>query len=62
MNHRLFMQKLDTLSDLRHNVPNLLTFQRRGLVFDEIDSDVRWVLLAINIVVQVQVTQLHVDE
>jgi hypothetical protein len=56
------MQKLDTLSDLRHNVPNLLTFQRWGLVFNEIDSDVRWVLLAINIVVQVQVTQLHVDE
>jgi hypothetical protein len=62
MDHPFVVQKLDTLSNMQHNIPNLLTFQRRGLVFDEIDRDHRCILLAINIVVQVQVAQLHIDE
>jgi hypothetical protein len=62
MDHPLVVQKLDASSDMQHDVPNLLTFQRWGLVFDEIDWDRGCILLAVNIVVQVQVAQLHVDE
>jgi hypothetical protein len=62
MNHSFAMQKPDTLCDIQHDIPNLLTFQRWRLILDEIYSNSGWILFAINVVVQVQVTQFHVDE
>jgi hypothetical protein len=62
MNHPLAVQKLNAPGDMQHNIPNLLTFHRRRLILDKTRRNSGLILPAINVVIQIQVAQFHINE